>query len=134
MAGVNAEFELLRQQAGRMGAVLDAVAAPTVAEVLVPRAPRVGPYLDAVENYHDAPEWGAPFSGAVPGALDQALAAQADKINRVVRTVSAAIVGVSQATMAYQQGNEEMAVQVQAEAARSASTGDFSYFDALLEP
>ncbi|MCL2849287.1 MAG: DUF6507 family protein [Micrococcales bacterium] len=128
LGGVSEEFEMLAQEVSGLINVAQLAGGPSSAG----SSPRsaAGP---ALEDYHDRPEWGAPFGGLVAAALDEAIVAQTQKANQVAATISAAVVGVSQATAAYQAGNAEMAVTVQAEAAKAADTGNFGYFDYLRE-
>lgn len=135
LSGLDEELDPLCRDAARLGhAVTDMAAPPTLQSVTRP-TPSGPPVLDrVVADYHGLPEWGLPFGGAVVAALDEALYTQTTKINQVVGAICAAVVGVSQATAAYEAGAEEMLATIQTAAAESARTGDFSYFDYLREP
>ncbi|MDO5053291.1 MAG: DUF6507 family protein [Pseudoclavibacter sp.] len=73
--------------------------------------------------------------GASPGApetqsaLAEFLADQSARLNEIGNRVVAGVVGVSNATLSYQRGDEEMAANFQREMADSAVDGDFSYFE-----
>ncbi len=69
----------------------------------------------------------APVLQAVQASLD----AQAGSARSISNRIDAGVLGVLNATMAYNQGNEEMAGQFQAAAATAADTGVFVYFTAF---
>ena len=65
----------------------------------------------------------------VPAALQELMEDQKANLNSVVNSVAAGVNGVSNATLCYNQGQEDMAGQFQQEMLRSAQTGDFSFFE-----
>lgn len=72
--------------------------------------------------------WAPELTGPVVGAVNAAMAAQAQSMQAISNGIQAAQLGVLNATMAYNQGNEEMAAAAQAAATRAAA-GDFSWFE-----
>lgn len=77
----------------------------------------------------DGLAWAPELTGPVTAAVDAAMAAQAQSMETISNGIAAAQLGVLNATMAYNQGNEEMAAAAQAQAAASAASGDFSWFE-----
>lgn len=69
----------------------------------------------------------APVFQAVQASLD----AQAGSVRAISNRIDAGVLGVLNATMAYDQGNEEMAGQFQDAAATAADTGNFLFFTAF---
>ena len=75
-------------------------------------------------------------SGAVPGAVGELVGSLSDELAMIANRVQAGVVGVASATVAYMQGNEEMAGRFQSEMAAAAGSGDFSFFEEnnVLDP
>ena len=133
LAGLGDDLDGLGCEAGALGRVVGG--APTLQQAFGHgsggwHAPMVAPL---VEDYHGLAEWGSPFDGVLTAALDEAIATQAGKVGQVLAALQAAVIGVSQATLAYENGNEEMAATVQEQAAQAAQTGNFAFFDYLRE-
>lgn len=74
-------------------------------------------------------EWGAGFTAAVPEALNRLMEDQQTNLNTIVNGIDAALLGVANATTAYNNGQEEMIGVFQSKAASAADDGDFTYFD-----
>jgi len=72
--------------------------------------------------------WGGGITQAVPGAVKALFEDQAANLKNIGNRINAGIVGVANATIAYREGQEEMAATFQAHAVKSAGSGDFSYF------
>ena len=66
-----------------------------------------------------------PVQAAVQAWLD----AQVRSSQSVTDRIEAGVLGVLNATLAYNEGNREMAGVFQAEAARAAASGDFGFFE-----
>lgn len=73
--------------------------------------------------------WGDEYTAAVKDALGVGIQSQVTRINSVKSQVVAARLGVVGATNAYQGANEDMAAQIQAQAALSAESGNFTWFE-----
>lgn len=78
----------------------------------------------------DGLTWGGPITAAVGGAVGAVLADQTQNLNTIANRINAGTVGVANAVIAYNNGQEEMAGSYQTELLRSAQTGDFTYFAA----
>lgn len=74
--------------------------------------------------------WGSMITGVVPNALGELLNDQNAALSNIVYRVSAGVLGVANATIAYNQGQEEMLGTFQREMLEAAVDGDFSYFEA----
>lgn len=64
----------------------------------------------------------------MPAALNNLLQDQATRLTNIGNRINACVVGVSNATIAYNNGQHEMAATFQSEAVSAAETGDFQYF------
>jgi hypothetical protein len=69
-----------------------------------------------------------PVMDAVPTAVAAVLRDQAANLQNISNRINAAVVGVSNAVIAYNNGQQDMAGTYQTELVRSAETGDFTYF------
>ncbi|MBU4215413.1 MAG: hypothetical protein KJ792_12240 [Actinobacteria bacterium] len=76
----------------------------------------------------EALTWGGGITQAVPGAVQALFEDQAVTLSNIGNRINAGLVGVANATIAYRDGQEEMAATFQDEALRSAGSGDFSFF------
>lgn len=74
--------------------------------------------------------WGSMITGVVPNALSELLGDQSAALSNIVYRVNAGVLGVANATIAYNQGQEEMLGSFQREMLESAVDGDFSFFEA----
>ncbi|GAB2990765.1 MAG TPA: DUF6507 family protein [Actinotalea caeni] len=72
--------------------------------------------------------WGSYITADVPAALNNLLQDQATRLTNIGNRINACVVGVSNATIAYNNGQHEMAATFQSEAVSAAETGDFQYF------
>jgi hypothetical protein len=72
--------------------------------------------------------WGGELTQPVSTAVGDILIEQQKKLQEIVSRGTAAIVGVSNAVIAYDNGQEEMAATFQTELFSSAESGDLSYF------
>src|SRR5699024_5153371 len=73
--------------------------------------------------------WGGALTEDVPQAVAAMLEGQSTNLTNIGNRISAGVVGVANAVIAYNNGQEEMAGTYQTELLTSAETGDFSYFD-----
>jgi hypothetical protein len=74
--------------------------------------------------------WGSMITGVVPNALSALLSDQSAALSTIVNRVNAGLLGVSNATIAYNHGQEEMLGNFQREMLEASVDGDFSYFEA----
>lgn len=74
-------------------------------------------------------EWGEGVTSCVPEALNRLMEDQQTNLATIHNGIDAALLGVSNATTAYNSGQEEMIGVFQSKAASAADDGDFSYFD-----
>ncbi len=72
--------------------------------------------------------WGAAITAEVPTALNNLLQDQSTNLTNISNRINAGIVGVSNAVVAYNNGQEEQAGVYQTEMVEAAETGDFQYF------
>lgn len=72
--------------------------------------------------------WGGGLTAEVPAAVGQVLTEQGENLKVIQNHISAGQVGVANATIAYNQGNLDMADTFQSEMVKAADSGDFSYF------
>jgi Family of unknown function (DUF6507) len=73
--------------------------------------------------------WGGEYTAAVADAVTVGVGSQVARINAVKSQVVAGRLGAVGATNAYQAANVDMATQIQAQAAASATSGDFTWFE-----
>lgn len=76
----------------------------------------------------DGLTWGGPLTADVPAALNALLGDQTRNLTNIGNRINAGTVGVANATIAYNNGQEEMAGTYQTELVKAAETGDFTYF------
>lgn len=76
----------------------------------------------------DGLTWGGVLTQDVPVAVQSLLNDQNNNLTNVVNRITAAQLGVTNATIAYNNGQEEAAGTFQSEALAAAETGDFTYF------
>jgi hypothetical protein len=76
----------------------------------------------------DGLTWGGGLTADVPTAVNAVLQDQSANLQNISNRINAAVVGVSNAVIAYNNGQNEMAGTYQTELVRSAESGDFSYF------
>lgn len=72
--------------------------------------------------------WGGAATEAVPTAVNAIFADQSANLSSISNRINAGIVGVSNAVIAYNNGQEEMSGTYQAELLKSADSGDFTFF------
>lgn len=76
----------------------------------------------------DGVQCGGMFTAVVPNALSQLMTDQQDNLTTVVNRINAGVLGVGNATMAYNNGQQDMAAEFQSQMGNAAS-GDFSFFE-----
>lgn len=74
---------------------------------------------------------GPDVMGEVQKAVNNLLEDQKNNLTTICSAVAAGVNGVAYAARACAEGNEEMAANVQTQMVRSASSGDFTYFEQL---
>lgn len=84
---------------------------------------------DKLSGVLDGLSWGDEYTAAVADAVRVGVGSQVGRINSVKYQVVAGRLGVVGATNAYQGADEEMAATIQAQAAASAASEDFSWFE-----
>lgn len=84
---------------------------------------------DSLESCFSGLEWGGAITADVPKALDEVFRDQADELSLIMNSINAGMIGVINATRAYQLGQQDMSGNFQREAISSAKTGNFSYFE-----
>lgn len=72
--------------------------------------------------------WGGVLTQDVPMAVQSLLNDQNNNLTNVMNRITAAQLGVANATIAYNNGQEDMAGNFQSEALAAAESGDFTYF------
>ncbi|MDM8084220.1 DUF6507 family protein [Cellulomonas cellasea] len=72
--------------------------------------------------------WAGPLTGDVPAAVNAMLGDQMGQLTTISNRINAGTLGVANAVIAYNNGQEDMAGAYQAELTRAAETGDFTYF------
>jgi hypothetical protein len=77
----------------------------------------------------DGLTWGSVFTQDVPAALAAVLERRAQNLTAIGNRVGAGIAGVGNATIAYQNGQTEMAGTFQREMHSAADSGDFEFFE-----
>lgn len=94
------------------------------------RAAELGEALTdrAFQGVLDGLTWGGGLTADVPAAVNAVLGDQSTNLQNIGNRINAAVVGVSNAVIAYNNGQQDMAGTYQTELVRSAETGDFSYF------
>lgn len=72
--------------------------------------------------------WGGALTADVSTSVGQVMTEQGENLKVIQNHISAGMVGVSNATIAYNHGQYDMAATFQAEARKAADSGDFTYF------
>ena len=72
--------------------------------------------------------WGGGLTAEVSAAVGQVMTEQGENLKVIQNHISAGLAGVSNATIAYNQGQLDMAATFQSEALKSAESGNFQYF------
>lgn len=72
--------------------------------------------------------WGGGLTAEVSTAVGRVMTEQGENLKAIQSHVGAGMAGVSNATIAYNNGQYDMAATFQTEAAKAAKTGDFKYF------
>lgn len=83
---------------------------------------------DKFQAVLDALLWGGVATQAVPAAVNAVFADQSANLSSITNRINAGVVGVSNAVIAYNNGQEEMSGTYQAELLSSAESGDFTFF------
>lgn len=81
--------------------------------------------LAAIE---DGLAWGGPIMEPLQSAVLALLQTQGDDILTIRNHVAAGLLGLTNATLAYQAGNEDMLAELQHQMLESADRGDFAYW------
>ncbi|MGY4645324.1 DUF6507 family protein [Cellulomonas sp. URHB0016] len=76
----------------------------------------------------DGLTWGGPLTADVGAAVNAVLSDQSRNLTNIGNRINAGTVGVANAVIAYNNGQEEMAGSYQTQLVRAAETGDFTYF------
>ena len=84
---------------------------------------------EAVTGVFEGLTWGGVVTSEVPKALSALMNDQQAHTTVISNRINAGILGVMNATLAYNQGQEEMASEFQRELTETAADGDFSYFE-----
>ncbi len=85
--------------------------------------------FDGLADAHAALTTAVGDDQAVAGAVAALIESHTALLHRVGNHITAGLAGAANATMAYYQGDEEMAATAQANAIRASSTGDFTGVD-----
>lgn len=83
----------------------------------------------AFQGVFDGLTWGGGVTSVVPEALSALMSDQQANLTTITQRINAGVVGVANATVAYNHGQEDMVASFQAELLETAVDGDFSYFD-----
>ncbi len=73
-------------------------------------------------------EWAPSVTSDVPTAVSNVLSDQSTNLENIGNRINAGLVGVANAVIAYNNGQETMAGTYQTELLESAESGDFTYF------
>ena len=76
----------------------------------------------------DGLTWAPGVTSSVPEAVSNVLNDQSTNLKNIGNRVNAGMVGVANAVIAYNNGQQDMSATYQTELLKSAETGDFSYF------
>jgi hypothetical protein len=74
-------------------------------------------------------DWGGGVTGVVPEAVNNLLNDQMTNLTNIGNRINAGLAGVTNATIAYNNGQVDMAGTYQTEMVAAAETGDFQYFE-----
>ncbi len=80
------------------------------------------------QQVFDGLTWAQSVTSDVPTAVGNVLSDQSRNLENIGNRINAGLVGVANAVIAYNNGQEEMAGTYQKELLKSAESGDFSYF------
>lgn len=83
---------------------------------------------DKFTSVFDGLTWGGGITADVPAAVDALLQDQMTNLTNIGNRINAGVVGVSNATIAYNNGQYDMCGTFQTEMLASAESGDFDYF------
>ncbi|WP_169165183.1 DUF6507 family protein [Cellulomonas taurus] len=83
---------------------------------------------DKFQGVLDGLSWGGALTGEVAMAVNAVLGDQSTNLSNIGNRVTAGTLGVANAVIAYNNGQEEMSGTYQAELLKSAESGDFQYF------
>ena len=72
--------------------------------------------------------WGGGVTADVPTAIDNLLQDQSINLTNIGNRINAGLIGVANATIAYNNGQQDMAGTFQTEMLSAAETGNFEYF------
>ena len=72
--------------------------------------------------------WGSVLTEEVSKAVNQVMTEQGEKLRVIQNHIGAGSAGVANATIAYNNGQLDMAATFQSEAVKAADTGNFQYF------
>lgn len=81
------------------------------------------------EGVFDGLEWGSIITDAVPAAVSNVLNDQSMNLKNISNRINAGVIGVANATIAYNNGQEEMVGNFQTNMVSSSEDGNFSYFE-----
>lgn len=84
---------------------------------------------ETVTGMFEGVSWGGAITNVVPEALGNLMTDQDAKLTSISNHVAAGILGVSNATIAYNEGQIDMAATFQSKGIAAADSGDFSYFE-----
>ena len=73
--------------------------------------------------------WGSALTAEVGTAVGQVMKEQGENLSIIQNHISAGIAGVTNATIAYRNGQYEMAGTFQSEMGKAADSGDLKYFE-----
>jgi len=93
-------------------------------------AEELGKELTEAKFQHvlDGLTWGGALTGDVATAVNAVLGDQSRNLQNIGNRISAGTLGVANAVIAYNNGQEEMAGSYQEQLVKAAETGDFTYF------
>ena len=72
--------------------------------------------------------WGSVLTEEVSKAVNQVMTEQGENLTVIQNHISAGLAGVSNATIAYNNGQVDMAATFQSESVKAADSGNFQYF------
>ncbi len=84
---------------------------------------------ESMESCFNGLEWGGGITAAVPQALMDIIKDHEAEVSLIMNSIAAGMMGVGNATRAYQMGQQDMSANFQREAISSAESGDFTYFE-----
>jgi hypothetical protein len=83
---------------------------------------------DKLQGVLDGLLWGGPLTQDVSAAVNAVMNDQSINLTNINNRINAGLVGVSNAVIAYNNGQQDMAAAYQSELVKSAQSGDFTYF------